>query len=239
MRGRSINRWLVLLLAAGFGIRLVVMRWPPFPIDMNDWIAWGERVLVVGPPNFYAPNIFSDYAPGYVYVMGLTAAIKNGLFPRAGVGTYHFLYRLTPILCDLATAVLIYRVLAREETAERATEAPRSPWHVAAPLALLGAGAHLFSPALIFNSAIWGQIDATFTLAMLLSVVLVLRDRPVWAVVSYVIAFMIKPQAISLAPVLGIALLMRYPPRRWLAAGAVGLALGYLISAPFLGLNAY
>lgn len=232
--------WLSLLLLAGFGLRLWAMRWPPFPIDMGDWIVWGERVLAGGPANFYSDAIFADYAPGYVYVMWLTAAIKNGLFPTAGVETYHFLYRLTPILIDLASAVLIYQLVADQELRLRPRRTQVEVMRCAAsPLALLAAAAHLFNPAIIFNSAVWGQIDSTFTFGMLLSLVLLERGRAEWAVASYVIAFMIKPQAISLAPVIGLFLLLRYPPRRWLAAAAVGLALGYLISAPFLGFNAY
>ncbi len=238
MRLQSI--WLVLVLVAGFGVRLWTMRWPPFPIDMGDWIAWGERVLAVGPGNFYSETIFADYAPGYVYVMWLTAAIKNGLLPAAGIGTYHFLYRLTPMLIDLATGALIYNVLAREETApDQAIVQSGTPPRTAAPLALLAAACHVFNPAIIFNSAVWGQIDATFTFGMLLAVVLLARGRAEWAVVSYVVAFMIKPQAISLAPLIGLVLLLRFPPRRWLLAAAAGLALAYVIAAPFLGLNAF
>lgn len=224
---------LALALLAGFAVRLWAMQWPPFPIDMNDWIAWGERVLAVGPSRFYSDAIFADYAPGYFYVMWLTAAIKNAVLPGAGNGAYYFLYRLPPMISDLLTGALIFNIVAQV----RATALKADRDDVAVPT--LAAALYVFNPAIIFNSATWGQIDATFTLGMVLALVLLLRGRPELAVASYVIAFMIKPQAISLAPVIGIVLLLRYTPRRWLSSAAVGIALAYVIAAPFLGLNAF
>ncbi len=230
MRRSSV--WLGVLLVAGFVVRLWAMRWPPFPFDMTTWIAWGERMREVGPQRFYDPNVFTDYAPGYMFVMWLTAAVKHTLFPASGAGMYHFLYRFPPIVCDLLTAALIYNVLARaQHTSQRAA----SPLN----LALLGAAIHLFNPLVILNGAVWGQIDATFTFAMVLALVLVLRGYAVAAVLAYVVALLIKPQAIALAPVVAILLLVRYPWRRWLTAGAAGVALGFVLIAPFLGWGSY
>ncbi|HEX6288022.1 MAG TPA: hypothetical protein VFZ66_02475 [Herpetosiphonaceae bacterium] len=230
---------LALILTVGLAVRLWAMRWPPFPIDMNDWIAWGEHVLRVGPGGFYTDTLFSDYAPGYVYVMWLTAAIKHAFLVDAGIGTYHFLYRLPPILFDLATTVLIFLTIDRayrEEAVEAAQPASQRPGLL---LASLAAACYILNPAIIFNSAIWGQIDASFTFFMLLSVLLLLRGNVEGMVVSYVVGFLIKPQAISLAPVLGIVVLLRYPVRRWLIAGAIGIVVAYSILVPFLGLNAF
>lgn len=224
--------WLGLLLVAGFIVRQWAMRWPPFPYDMDLWIYWGERVREVGPRNFYSPDVFADYAPGYIYVMWLTAAIKHAFFPAASEGVYHLLYRLPPIVCDLLVAALIYGVIQREMSKQQPSI---DRWW----LPLLGAGIHLFNPLVIFNGAIWGQIDATFTFAMLLALVLALRNRPIIAVLVYVIAFLIKPQAIALAPLLAVLLLMRYSWRRWLPAGIAGVALGFVILVPFLGWGSY
>lgn len=216
---------LAIVLVIGLGIRLWAMRFPPFPIDMQDWIAWGERLLAVGPARFYDPNVFADYAPGYLYVTWLTAAIKNGLLPEAGRGTYYALYRLPPIMFDLATGWLIYKIV--------------QPFFARRSVPTLAAACHVFNPAIMINSAVWGQIDGVFTFFILLSLALLLRGRAEWAVVSYVIAFMIKPQSISLAPLIGIVLLLRFPPRRWLTSGAVGISLGFSLLLPFFGLRSF
>jgi Gpi18-like mannosyltransferase len=225
------------LLLVGLVVRLWAMRFPPLPSDMSAWIAWGERVYAVGPRNFYDPTIFTDYAPGYLYVLWLLAAIKNTFFAGANVGVDHVLYRLPAIVCDLLTAALIFNVLQRELQRNAPTFQRSNVPTLALPL--IGAAVHLFNPLVIFNGAAWGQIDGVFTFAMLLALVLALRNYPVAAVLSYVAAFLIKPQAISLAPVLAIVLLMRYPWRRWLPAGVAGVVLGFVLIAPFLGLSSY
>ncbi|HEY0735109.1 MAG TPA: hypothetical protein VGD69_09410 [Herpetosiphonaceae bacterium] len=230
---------LALIIIFGLAIRLWAMRWPPFPIDMNDWIAWGEHVLSAGPAGFYTDTLFSDYAPGYVYVMWLTAAIKHAFFASSDVGTYHFLYRFPPILFDLATTALIFftveRVFGEEPQPADSQAASRS--NLALPS--IAALAYILNPAIILNSAIWGQIDATFTFVMLLTTVLLLRGKLEGAAVSYVVAFLIKPQAISLAPAIAVLVLMRYPVKRWLLAGAIAIVMAYSILFPFLGLNSF
>ena len=229
--------WLMLsvLLLFGFLVRLWAMRWPPFPIDMNDWIAWGERVRELGPRKFYDPNVFADYTPGYVYVLWLTAEVKHWFFADNAVETYYFLYRLPPILCDLATAGLVFWVaesLRRERIGPLEAGTPALTWPLVPALAAL---AYLLNPAVIINSAVWGQVDSTFSFLMVLSVVLLVRREPEWAVLVYTIAFLIKPQAISLAPVIGLILLMRFPVVRVAQSLAFGALIGFVILIPFFG----
>lgn len=228
------QRALALLLLAGLLLRLLAMSWPAFPIDMNAWIGWGERMLQVGPGSFYSESVFADYAPGYLYVTWLVAAFKNAVLPGTGVAPYHVIYRLIPIAFDLLTAVLIARVVA----AGLRHVQPDDP-QLARSAALLAAACHALNPAIIFNSATWGQIDGVFTFFALLALDLLLRGRAEWAVCSYVVAFLIKPQSVSLAPVIGLVLLLRYPVQRWLWAAAAGLSLAYALMLPFFGLRAF
>jgi dolichyl-phosphate-mannose-protein mannosyltransferase len=236
--GRSFDwqTWapLALLLLGGLLVRLWAMRWPPFETDMNSWIGWGERIRTVGPAGFYSDDIFADYAPGYVYVMWLTALVRHTLFAGVeGFEIYHFLYRLTPVLCDLVIAAVIFAFVRRAVLGSLGWTPDR-----ALVLALGGAACYAFNPAVILNSATWGQVDSTFTLAMLVAVVLLLRGQPEWGGVAYAVSFMIKPQAAALAPLIIVLLLVRYPPRRAAPSIALGAVVGYLIILPFFGLDA-
>ena len=233
--GIAIKReWLALaiVLFLGLLVRLWAMRWPPFPNDIISYVAWGERIRDVGPRAFYSESVFADYAPGYIYVFWLTSWLQHELFPTADVTTIHLLYRLPPVLCDLATTALIFFVVLRASWGRIGTAA--GAWPV---FPTLTAACYAFNPAIIFNSAAWGQTDSVFTLFMLLALVLLIRGQPEVGVLSYTLAFLIKPQAISLAPLLGVALLMYFPPRRVALALAAGVALGVVLIFPFFGVN--
>jgi hypothetical protein len=72
---------------------------------------------------------------------------------------------------------------------------------------------------------------------MLLSVMLLLREQPEAAVASYAVAFLIKPHATSLAPVIGLVFLMGYTPAQWLKAGAAGIVTALVLLIPFFGVT--
>lgn len=248
---RSKYKSLGLLLIAGLLVRFWAMRWPPFVIDINDWIAWGERVRDVGPRNFYSETVFSDYTPGYIYVMWLTAWIKKTFFATASIETYYFLYRLPSILFDLGTTTLIY--ITVEQALEKRSAQPGSPTRkrkkgkqnqsqdrdYSRLVPVLAAACFLFNPAVIFNSATWGQVDASFTFLLFLSLFLLLRERPELAIITYVLAFVVKPQSISLAPLIAVVLLTRYRPLEWAKFSAIGIGVAFIALFPFFGVFAF
>lgn len=216
---------LALVLAGGLLLRLWAMRFPPFEIDMNAWIAWGNRLLAVGPAGFYSADVFADYAPGYLYVTAILAGVRSLFAPDAPPALNFALFRLPAIMCDLATGWLLWAAV-RQRSLDTAC-------------ATLAAACHVFSPAIVFNSAVWGQIDSVFTLLIVAALLLLLSDRAEWATVCYVLAFMVKPQSIALAPLIGLYLLLRYPPRRWLSSATIGLATGFALLVPFFGPRSY
>ena len=202
-------KFLALLLIAGFLVRVWATRWAPFPIDMNDWIAWGERMRSVGPAAFYSEGIFADYAPGYIYIFGLSAWAKHAFFESASQETYYFLHRLPPILFDLGIAALVYitvdqarkhklaQPVATTKKGKKKEKRQARGRDYGRLVPVLAAACFLFSPVVWFNSAAWGQLDSSFTFFMVLSVVLLLRDRPMFAVVAYVLGFFLKPQSVT------------------------------------------
>jgi Gpi18-like mannosyltransferase len=220
---------LIVVILLGLLVRFWAMRWPPFPTDMQSYIAWGERMRDVGPRGFYAEGVFADYAPGYIYVFWLTSVLQHA-FDVFSVTWVHFLYRFPPVLCDLATTALIYWFVLRAFR-ERVDD----PDDSAPTWAALAAACYAFNPAVIFNSAAWGQTDSVFTLFMVLSLLLLLRGQAEWSVLSFTLAFLIKPQAVSLAPVLAVGLLMFYPAQRVARSVGLGVLLGVVALFPFFG----
>lgn len=221
---------LALIVIAGLGLRLWAMRWPPFMIDMQSWIGWGEQLLAVGPGRFYQQEMFIDYPPGYLYVLWMVAALKRQLWPQAGLEPYFMLLRLIPALVDLAVGVLLALVTRRAAAADRVVPSQAGVW-----LAPGVAAAYLFNPGVILNSAVWGQIDSLLALGLLSAVTLVLARRPLAAAVVYALTLLVKPQAISLAPVLAVAVLTLAQPWQWLMAAGAALLVMQLTLWPFWG----
>jgi dolichyl-phosphate-mannose-protein mannosyltransferase len=233
------RRWLVLgpLLLVGLLVRFWAMRWSPFLIDMNTFIAWGERLRQVGPSDFYQEGYFADYTPGYLYVLWLLAEVKHALVPTASSDWTYVLHRLPATICDLAIAVVLFNFI--EHRLRRPAPPDRNahvgdPWPV---LPAVVAALWLFNPAVVFNAAIWGQVDAIVTLPMLLALIFLIDGRPEAATVSYVVAFLIKPHAVTIAPVVGLALFVWFPLSRALRAIGVGVLSGVIILMPFFGIR--
>jgi Gpi18-like mannosyltransferase len=76
------------------------------------------------------------------------------------------------------------------------------------PLPLFSAFAVLFAPTVILNSAFWGQADAVYASALLVSLYFLVRRRDVAAMLLFGVAFAFKAQALFVAPLL-LSLLLR------------------------------
>jgi Gpi18-like mannosyltransferase len=98
--------------------------------------------------------------------------------------------KLISIFADLINAVLVFRLVRLQFP---------TGWKP-----YLAAGLFLVLPTLLFNSAVWGQADAIYTLFLLACLYFLMNDRPLWGMIFFGIAFAFKAQAIFLAPFLFI-----------------------------------
>ena len=63
------------------------------------------------------------------------------------------------------------------------------------------------NPAIVINSAVWGQVDSVFTFFIVLSTFCLTRGWLLRAVVAFTLALLLKPQALIFTPLLlGVAL---------------------------------
>ncbi|MBB6734604.1 glycosyltransferase family 39 protein [Cohnella zeiphila] len=209
----------ILVLGAAF-----LLRWflaplvEGHPIDFMDFAGWANRAYAGGLAHFYEGGVFADYPPGYIYVLYVVGWIQHaaGLEPNSAALVH--LIKLPAMLADLAVGCLLYRAAG-----------PRTNPRAALVLSALYAA----SPAVLINSAIWGQMDAVFTLFVVLAVSALARNRTSSAAVWLAVALLIKPQTIVFAPLALFALIDR---RSWkLAARFVlsGLATFVLLLLPF------
>ena len=176
------------LLAAAVAVRLVAAALSKgFGTDTACFASWADRIFTLGPAGFYSPDVFTDYPPGYMYVLWAVGALRS-LFSIESYSAAHLiLLRLPAILCDAACGLLLWR-----ECSKNASERQ----------ALFVCAAYLFHPAIILNSSVWGQVDAVFTLALLLMCLYLIRGRLLPAYIAFGAGILIKPQTLMFAPVL-------------------------------------
>ena len=178
------------VLLAGLVLRMII-SWltEGYMVDVNCFLSWGHTMASVGPSRFYEATNFCDYPPLYTYVLAVCSAVKDLLGGEDGVA--RIVFRFIPSLCDLAACLILFRILEREGNTDRRTS-------------FLFLVFSVFNPAAVINSAAWGQMDSVLCLLLLLVALSAIRGRWKAALPVYVLAVLVKPQALMLGP-LGLA----------------------------------
>lgn len=194
--------------------------------DMSCFYGWSELAFQDGLSNFYTSEAFTDYPPGYVYFLYVIGFLRHlfGITGTEGIG--RVLIKLPAILFDLAAAGLIYHVAKK---------------HLSELGALLACGVYLFHPAILLNSAIWGQVDSVFTFFVLCMCVSITEKKMIPAYYVFGIGLLIKPQMLFFGPILIIGiidhvLLKDFSWKRFylhLGTGLGAIVMMVLLSVPF------
>jgi len=139
------------------------------------------------------------------------------------LGAYVTGYRLLAILLTGLSGWLIFGMVQR-----------RSPG-----LAVSALAAWLLCPITVLATALGGHNDALMLVLVLLCVWMLRRERPFLAIMALILAAHVKLTALIWLPACGLWVLRRWGWKRaWktaLASGIAGLALSWLLYAPFGG----
>ncbi len=240
-RQASLEWALPAMLLLGLLLRVAFVTNEGFKTDVATYAAWAIALAQHGFRSFYSTVGFADYPPGYFYILAVVGHIWT-LFGGAhdrSYGVLHVLVKLPAIVADLATGALLYAVVRR---------------FAGVKFALGAAAFYLLNPAVIYISALWGQVDSISGAMALLAVYTLLRSddastRPpgrfdpqtVWIVGAWLAlaySLLVKPQAAVLLP-LFVAFAFADPQRRRarIVATAIGagaaLVLALVLAEPF------
>ncbi len=204
-----------LVLAAGLAVRLVLAVQPGFGADIGLFEFWADQMAHRGPWHFYDSDFFIDYAPGYLYVLWIIGELNQLIHFNAA--QYEYVIKLPPIIADLASAYLLYRVLDNQSLNARVG----------------AAGLYLLLPATLLIGPIWGQVDSMLAFFLLLCVYYIGRGRPLAGALAFTVGFLVKPQAIAALPFLAVWIMRQTPVRTWAVIGAGAFALTLLLIVPF------
>jgi Gpi18-like mannosyltransferase len=190
---------------------------PGYKVDLDTFSSWFNTAAQYGPRVFYSVVEWSDYPPLNIYIFWGLGSIANA-FSLFGTAQMSYLIKLLPSLFDIATTVVIFNFLKRRLNFKTS---------------LIIASIYVFNPAIIINSAIWGQLDAIYTFLLLLSLVLVLDSKPKLAIVFLVLSLLTKPQSIAIAPLILFLIFRKHDWKRFGRSLLVGIATLFVAIIPF------
>lgn len=193
-RKNSGRRGLALVLLAALAARLVlVLITKGYDTDVACFSAWAFRLAELGPGQFYAPDYFADYPPAYMLVLWLAGKAAQALGFAYGSKGLALLLAAAPILCDLGLAALVWRIAGEFLDERRALR-----------FAMFAA----FCPPLLYDTAVWKQVDGVFCLCILGVFWLLHQQKYMAGAALYGLALAVKPQALLLGPVLAVCFLV-------------------------------
>lgn len=221
----------VAVLVASAAVQLALATLPDTMGDLLEYRSWTRQITSSGLAGAYWPQPASpgsesfvppiDYPPLLPYLFWAIGAAVKAVSPAALDGNdrlLDFLIRLPLIASSLLLAVLVHREVRRT--------APAGATFALAAIAL--------NPAIVFDTAWWGQADAACALLITGSLVALVRGRPEWAWAMLAAGALVKPFAYPLAPLLALETLRRFGWRRALRSAAAGAATVGAVFLPFL-----
>ena len=208
-------------------------------IDVFNHLDWGEKFFSYTPKVFYSPDAnvwdftWPNQPPGAIYIFAASFLIYKLLFsvlwffnssfsffPSLLVTfsekyLYIILVKLPAILSDIGIAILIYKMLPKK-------------------YAKLGAILFLLNPVSWYNSAVWGQTDATINFFILFSFYLLFKKKLNLSVLAFAISLYIKLSLVIFAPIYFIYFYKKYSLKNLIKPILVTLVFLILTTLPFL-----
>lgn len=216
--GVSPKEMLFAILIFAFLIRAVAAASFFEYLDLKPWnIPWAMATSE-GPFSAYARVDTLDYPPIFPTMLAIIGKILGTEVVSANESLIMFFIKLIPILFDLGTIVLFYKIANRYS--------PKSGLIIATFWAL--------NPSLIFNTSYWGQSDSILIFLLALTFYLLENDRPGLSAIFYAIACLTKLQAVYFAFLFVFRLLQKYHLKEGLISLLKGIIIGILGWIPYM-----
>jgi Gpi18-like mannosyltransferase len=178
------------LLGAALLLRLILVPLPGYERDIYWFGTWMRTAVDYGVSHIYE-KVWCDYPPGYLYLLQgvgfFWKTVTNSPIPADNTLAMRFLVKIIPLSADIAGAWVLYRIALTRASRKTA-------------LALLIA--YAFNPAIVFNSAVWGQVDSLTALLVSLAIWSLISGRSGIAFGIAAFATLVKFQAVVLIPIL-------------------------------------
>jgi len=209
-----------IVLLVALGIRLYLVPLPGHVGDLNCFAQWTKAATENGIAFVYK-NAFADYPPGIFYILKPVGVIYQGFFSPTFEDAIilRMLLKIIFTIVDLVTAAMLFFFLRTQESEHFAF------WSMTF---------YALNPAIIYESAYWGQADSMNTFFMLASVLFLMRQRIVLSWIMLTLAILIKMHALILVPLIIFVSWKNHSWKRLLKAGTLSLLVTLIVLLPFI-----
>ncbi len=208
---------LAVVLAVSAIVRVLLFPIQGYQIDTGEFVSWFNTAAQNGIRPFYNVAGYFDYPPFNVYIFWAFGSFAN--LVKLNMAT---MVKVVPNIFDLATATVIYFFVRKQSSFK---------------VALVSTALYAFNPATIYNTAVWGQLDAVYTFFLVLSLVLALKSKPIPSAVVFALGLLTKPQGIALLPLVAFLIYKKNGLKNLLISVAAFAATIILVVLPFEGVG--
>lgn len=210
----------IFALLLSFIIRIYLSQFDGYKVDVLDFKLWSRTVYYNGILNFYS-STWSDYPPFYIYILWIVGALYKLLFSfsfNIDTTLFTILIKAPANIADIATSFLIFLIVKK---------------YSGFNTAYLSMIFYAFNPAIIYNSAIWGQVDSFNTLFILLALMLIVSNKPELAGASMAVAILSKPLSLVILPFIAVLMIKNQKPFRLAKIFVISAFIFIALALPF------
>ena len=207
------NKYLLPLLAVITYLVLVFLA-PKQGHDWDNycWGLWAEIIQNKGLAAAYNSDSVINYLPLYLYVLKIYAI----LIPKASLFEMTYCLKSISILFDVASIFILTQIIDKEN----------QRWK----FFLLG----LLNIGFIYNSFVWNQVDGILSFFVFTSILAAHKQKPILALVLFLLAINFKLQGIIFLPILLALLTESLNIKKLPKALLLLVVLQTLILSPFI-----
>jgi dolichyl-phosphate-mannose-protein mannosyltransferase len=226
----TINAWftrinkqhlaVIFALSVSFIIRIYLSQYDGYWSDVLAFKQWSHGVYYNGILNFYSSTP-SDYPPFYIYILWIVGVFYKLLFSfsfNIDTTLFTILIKAPANIMDIVTSFLIFSIVKKYSSFR---------------IAYLSMIFYAFNPAIIYDSAVWGQVDSVNTLFILLALMLIVSDKLELAGVSMAVAILTKPLSLVVLPFIAILMIKNQKPLRLIKIFLVSAFTFIALALPF------
>lgn len=211
---------IALILFFAFLVRMYLSTLQGFEFDISLFRTWSRGVHFTGISNFYH-GVKSDYPPLYIYILWAVGAFYK-LFISSSFDiqspVFTILLKTPAIIADIATALLIFLIVRKYGSFN---------------MSFLSMTVYAFNPAIIYNSAIWGQVDSVYTLFLMFALMEFVSGKPMIAGTSLALGILTKPQSLVLVPLFALIMLKKHSLLTFVKVSIASFTIFVLVALPF------